>query len=57
MGHIFRVECTKCEQFMRYDANQFRKWDVLKWTCWTCGYEMVTSNLFDTVLHVGGEEE
>ena len=57
MSAIFRLECTKCNQFMRYDREQFVKWDVMKWTCWTCGYEMITSNLHDTIIHVGGEEE
>ena len=42
---------------MRYDREKFVQWNVMKWTCWTCGHEMITSNLFDTIIHVGGEEE
>ena len=57
MSGIFRIECQKCEQFMRYDREQFVKWDVMKWTCWKCGYEMTTSNLHDTIIHIGGEEK
>lgn len=41
---------------MRYDREQFVKWDIMKWSCWSCGYELTTSNLHDTVIH-GGEEE
>ena len=42
---------------MRFDHALMAKWDVMKWTCWQCGYELTTSNLHDTVIRIGGEEE
>ena len=42
---------------MRFDRQQFVKWDRMKWTCWECGQIIVTTNLHDTVVFVGDEEE
>lgn len=42
---------------MRYDRQEFIKWDVMKWCCWDCGYEIITTNLHDAVELVRGEEE
>ncbi len=57
MGHIYRVECQDCQKFMQYDREYFEKWDLMRWTCWTCGYQCVTTNLHDTCLRQGSEEE
>jgi len=56
MGHIFRIECTKCNQFMRYDRQYYEQFDQMHWTCWDCGYQIVTSCLADTVELVKEEE-
>ena len=57
MGVVFRVDCQKCEKNMRFDMQRFVKWDVMEWTCWDCGYQITTTNLHDTIIRVGGEEE
>lgn len=41
---------------MRFDRQAFVKWDRMRWTCWECGYAIVTTNLHDTVVFVGEEE-
>jgi len=42
---------------MRYNRKLFEEWDEMHWCCWDCGYEIVTSNLHDTVELVKEEEE
>ena len=42
---------------MRFDRQLFVAWDRMRWTCWKCGYRIVTTNLNDTVVFVGDDEE
>ena len=42
---------------MRFDRQLFETWDRMRWMCWNCEYTIITTNLHDTVVFVGDEEE
>ena len=50
MGAIFRVECTDCNQLMRFDKEEYEKTGLMTWYCWACWAGIKTTNLNETII-------
>ena len=50
MGLIFRIECTDCNQLMRFDMEEYVKTGLMTWHCWACWAGIKTTNLNDTIV-------
>jgi len=51
MGYIFRLECSDCEENMRFDRKKFENEGFMEWTCWDCGCQVQTTDLRKTVIN------